>query len=148
MSREKVLIILALIVVAGYSLNLHQKEVNKAYEEGFLYGKAGDAWIYTSWIMDDLELLKANDLDSLSKGLESQLDLHLGNIFLAKYIDANSALISKQAINLNLLSERNKPILERAAIYRSENPGFFMWQGSDSYNDLMRYLPLDTIVHK
>ncbi len=148
MNREKALITIAIISVCLYTVSLHLKTVNDAYETGYLMGKAGDAWIYSSWTMDDLELLQANDLDSLSKGLEIQLDLQLGDIFLAQYLDTKSTPSSDIEKQIEILSERNRPVLVRAAIYRSKREGIFIWQGSDRYKELMSYLPKDTIRGK
>lgn len=144
MNREKILIIVAIASVLLYASSLHRNAIHKAYENGYLMGKTSDAWVFSTWTLNHLELLQKTELDSLSKGLDSQLDLLLGDVFLAQTIDS----AAYQAIGLDKsvasIRDRNRTVLKRAAVYRSQNEGIFIWPGSDSYKDLMMYLPLDS----
>jgi len=91
--------------------------------------------------MNNLELIKHGDLDSLKNSMETQLDLGLIILLGKEEIRSPWLVRANYYSNDEQLRVDLRSTLQRGAIYREANRGQLILTGEKYYQNLIRYLP-------
>ena len=96
---------------------------------------------FTNTRMNNLELIKHGDLDSLKNSMETQLDLGLIILLGKEEIRSPWLVRANYYSNDEQLRVDLRSTLQRGAIYREANRGQLILTGEKYYQNLIRYLP-------